>query len=610
MSTGHRCSAWKWLLLAIFVSKELVLPGSAWAADDHKEVLVLHSTRRDSQLSTIGEEELPRILDAGLGRDLDYYSEFIDTARFPDSSYQEAFSDYVRKKYQGTRFDIVIAMGDVAVRFVGRNRDGLFLDVPVVFLKNTPATPDVATSTGLILERNFSPTLSVIRALQPDVNHVFVVTGAAPVDKAFETQMRAQFKPFEPRLAFTYLAGLTSEELERRLAALPKRSAVYYGLVTEDGAGHKFHPLEYIDRVAAVASAPVYCWVDSAMGHGIVGGGLYSQRAATDQVAQLALRVLHGERPDDIPTSALRLTATQIDWRQLRRWGLSEARLPAGALVLFREPSIWDRYAIYIVGAGVILLAQSALIAGLLVQRGRRRQAEAQVRRSQEELRTSYDKIHDLGRRLLTAQDTERARIARELHDDISQQLAALAIQLTRLSADVRGQTRNLAGDLMSRAQGVAKSVHDLSHRLHPAKLRLVGLVGAIEGLQSELKQSGVSIAFTHDKVPAALSPELTVCLFRTVQEALHNALKHSGAQHVSVDLRGGSDGLTLSIVDDGVGFDVESAWGRGLGLISMAERLEAVDSSLQIRSTSGAGTRLDVRVPLRVIAGTASVAV
>ena len=574
-------------------------------------MLVLYSTRRDSQLSTIGEEELPRILDDGLGRELDYYSEFIDTARFPDSSYQEALGEYVRKKYQGTRFDVVVAMGDVAVRFVGRNRDGLFRDVPVVFLKNDRATPDVATSTGLILERNFSATLSFIQALQPDVNHVFVVTGAAPADKASETQMRAQFKSFEPRLAFTYLAGLTSDELERRLAALPERSAVYYGLVTEDGAGHKFHPLEYINRVAAVANAPTYCWVDSAMGHGIVGGRLYSQRTATERVARLALRVLDGERVDDIPTtSALNLTVAQVDWRQLRRWGLSEARLPEGTLVSFREPSVWDRYGTYLPGAAVIVLAQSALIAGLLVQRGRRRQAEAQVRRSQEELSTSYERIHDLGGRLLTAQDTERARIARELHDDISQQIAALAIQLTRLGAAVQGQPKSLAGDLVDRAKGVAKSVHDLSHRLHPAKLRLLGLVGAIEGLQGELAQPGVSIAFTHDNVPVVLPPEVMVCLFRTVQEALHNALKHSGAQHVSVDLRRGPDGLTLSIVDDGVGFDVDTAWGKGLGLISMAERLEAIDSSIEIRSTLGAGTRLEVTVPLRVIESTATVAV
>ena len=152
--------------------------------------------------------------------------------------------------------------------------------------RTVAAAPVGPNSTGLIQERNFAATLALVEKLHPDVTNVFVVTGAAPADKEYEDAMRAQTRPFESRLTFHYLSGLPTDELERRLARLPEHSVVYYLLVTEDGAGNKYHPLEYIDRVAAAANAPTYCWVDSAMDHGIVGGNLYSQTEAIGRIGQ------------------------------------------------------------------------------------------------------------------------------------------------------------------------------------------------------------------------------------------------------------------------------------------------------------------------------------
>ena len=175
---------------------------------------------------------------------------------------------------------------------------------------------------------------------------------------------RAQFSRYEPRLDFTYLSGLSSEALEARLAALPEQSIVYYLIVYRDGEGKNFEPLAYLDRIAGVANAPTYCWVDSAMDHGIVGGSLRSQATQVDAVGATALRVLRGEAADSIPIAAVDLNARQVDWRQLRRWGISESRVPPGTRVLFREPTVLDRYRVYIVGAVALLVAQTALIAG------------------------------------------------------------------------------------------------------------------------------------------------------------------------------------------------------------------------------------------------------
>jgi signal transduction histidine kinase len=325
----------------------------------------------------------------------------------------------------------------------------------------------------------------------------------------------------------------------------------------------------------------------------------------------MALRVLAGTRPQDIPIETARVTPV-IDWRQVQRWGIDPSRLPPGSQIEYRDPTVWERYRVYIAGTVTVLLAQAGLIAGLVIQRTRRRKAEQQVRRSEAALQTSYDRIRDLGARLLNAQEDERSRVARELHDDISQQLAVLKMTLKRLGRAAPGDPAAAAAtaEAAKRAEDIGISVHDLSHRLHPVRLRLMGLVDALNALNREQSQPGMTITFTHERVPPALPPDLVLCLYRIVQEALHNARKHSDARSVAVTLTGGSDRIALTIVDDGVGFDVDAAWRKGLGLISVRERVEAIGGTFRLQSSPGAGTRLEVNVPVAIRQHTNPVAV
>ena len=608
MSRGSPRRVCGWLLACVVLAT--LSQASALAGDHQRQVLVLYSTRRDAQIAVVGERELPRVLEAGLGGALDYYSEYIDRARFPDPAYQVSLRDFLRVKYREIRFDVIIALGELALQFVDSHREDLLPGVPLVYFSASASTRRPPNSTGVTAEVNFHDTLTLAAELQPDARRVVVISGAAGDDISVERVARAQLRPFEQRFTFEYLTGLRTADLEARLSALPSNAIVYYLVVDHDGDGRVFHPLEYLDRIAPIARAPIYCWVDSAMDHGIVGGSLKSQEAQIDAVAELALRVLRGENADSISPTTPDLNVVQVDWRQLRRWGISESRVPAGTLVRFREPSTWDRYRGSILAAAAVLLAQTTLIVALLVQRARRRRAEDAVRNKQVELRTSYDRIRDLGGRLLNAQESERSHIARELHDDIGQQVALLSIDLEMLRASATSPVDGPADEALTRAQALAKSVHDLSHRLHPARLRLVGLVAAIRGLQQEMSRADASIAFAHHDVPSTLPPEITLTVFRIVQEALQNALKYSGARHLAVDLRGTPGELTLTIQDDGRGFDVDEAWGKGLGLISMGERLEAVGGTLRIGSTPGKGTRLEATVPLPAAGDAATIAV
>ena len=606
----HRPRAWLLLTVDLFLSA-LGTAGAVAGAERQKQVLVLYSTRRDAQIVVVGERELPRILDEGLPEGLDYYSEYIDKPRFPDSAHQAPFRDFLRLKYAQQRFDLLIAIDDVALEFVRAFRNDLFPGTPVVFFASSPVSVQPPNSTGVIAHVDYSGTLELALNLQPDVRRVFVVTGAesgSAAEPDFLKIARAQFQSFESRLTFDYLTGLPAQELESRVAALPDHSIIYYLSVNRDGAGQNFHPLAYLDRLASVASAPIYCWVDSAMDHGIVGGRLKNQENETKAVGELALRVLQGERADGIRAISPDLNVDEVDWRQLRRWGIDDARIPVGTLVRFREPSVWDRYRIYILGAFALLLAQTTLIAALLIHRSRRQEAEEHLRRSEAELRASYERIRDLGARLLNAQDTERSRIARDLHDDIGQKLAILAFDLNSFERAASGQPDRVVTEALDRIDDLVRSVRDLSHRLHPAKLRLLGLVAALNGLEHELSHSGIAIAFTHNNVPSTLPPDLTLCLFRVAQESLQNAVKYSQARHVTLELTCSAEILTLRTIDDGVGFDVEAAWGKGLGLISIAERLEALGGTLKIRSTPGGGTRVEVTVPLPRVVENASV--
>jgi signal transduction histidine kinase len=567
-----------------------------------KEVLVLYSARRDAQLSVVSESDLPRILERGLSVDLDFYTEYLDRTRAADADYGRRFRDVLEVKYRGIRFDVVIAVQDPALQFVSKYRAEIFGDAPVVFLSTNPepSSPGIERAAGIFAPPAFGGTLDLAAALQPDVKEVFVVTGAGSVDQEYLALARKELRRFESRFRITYLSALPMPQLQARVAALPTQSIVYYLMVYRDGANASFHPLEALDEVVRAANVPVYSWVDSALDHGIVGGFVKDQARQTEAVGKLALRVLGGERLAGSVTETPVLHGNQVDWRQLQRWNISEARVPAGTTVKFRTPGPWQRYRPYFFGTLAIALAQTALIAGLLLQLRRRRQAEAEVHGGQMALQRSNDRIHDLAARLIGAQEAERARIARDLHDDISQQLALLEIDLESLRGAGYGPTDAAAAELVLRARTIASSVHDLSHRLHPAKLRLVGLVSALGGLQREMSLPDTLISFTHDTIPSSLSSDLTLCLFRVAQEALQNALKYSHARHVAVHLGSTRDALTLQITDDGVGFNVDAVWGKGLGLISIAERVEAAGGKFEIDSVPGSGTGLTVRVPLR----------
>jgi len=217
-------------------------------------------------------------------------------------------------------------------------------------------------------------------------------------------------------------------------------------------------------------------------------------------------------------------------------------------------------------------------------------------KRGEEALRTVSGK-------LIEAQEKERKRIARELHDDINQRLAMLAIEIQQLKDIPRlsaAQIRQRSEELFQRTTEISSDIQLLSHDLHSSSLEYLGLVPAMRGFCTEFaKRQKVEVDFGYSNVPSSLSPEVALGLFRILQEALHNAVKHSGVGKFEARLMGVARGIQLTIRDSGKGLDLEAAMsGHGLGLISMRERVNLLKGTISIVSKPKHGTEITVRIP------------
>jgi PAS domain S-box-containing protein len=475
--------------------------------------------------------------------------------------------------------------------------------------------------------------------------------------------------------------------------------------------------LDPIDVLADVARrVPTYsAWPGLALNRGGIGGAYRDIPKDAVLNGEIVARVLSGERPESIPIAYDGDLQVRVDWRALQRWHISEWALPAGAVVEYRQPSLWQRERKYIVIGIILIVAQALLIAGLLLQRAHRRKAEAVLRESEERFRVMADttpwlvwmcdasgritylndrrvaftgpesdagyghtwityvhpddvqrvlatlygglkskqpfsqeyrlrrtdgvyrwmfdvasprvnrdgtfggfmgsaidttdqkltqqSLEKVSGQLIEAQEKERSRIARDLHDDICQRLALLSMEIERANRTSNGSpaaTKQSLEDIRNRCSQIASDVQSLSHQLHSSTLELLGVVAAIRAFCGEVsKQHQANVVFTETRVPTHLPKDISLCLFRVAQEALHNAVKYSGAKQFDVALFATEDEIQLVVRDRGAGFDLEEAKkNRGLGLLSMQERLNLVHGRFAVDSRPGNGTRVFAAVP------------
>jgi PAS domain S-box-containing protein len=307
-----------------------------------------------------------------------FYTEYLDLSLFDGDEPQRELREWLRRKYARRAIDLIIPADSRSLRIALRNRADVFAGAPIVFAAVDPGAaaalklgPEI---TGTWLALDWAGTLETALRLQPQTRRAVVVNGSSSgVDRVWLTAARTQLAPFLGRLEITYVTDRALEDVLRDVAALPAHTVLLVGAFQRDAAGRNFLTRDAVARIAAAASVPTYALAETLVGTGVVGGRVVSFEAMGVKTAELASQVLQGVHP---PPTGEGVNLHAFDWRQLRRWGLDERRLPVGSVVRFRPPSAWELYRWYIVGGGTLVLLQSLLIAALLVHRARRRRAE------------------------------------------------------------------------------------------------------------------------------------------------------------------------------------------------------------------------------------------
>lgn len=359
---------------------------AADAAPRPLRVLALYSEASDQAIMISFARQFQDVLRRESGNTVEHYPEYFDSVRFPGEPQKRLMVDYLRRKYADRAIDVVFAWGPFTLPLVLEYRNELFRDTPIVYYSGTldevrdyPQPP----MTGVLNPDTYERTLELALDLHPDTTEVFFISGTPARDKSIEYDMARQLDEFQGRVKLTYLTDLPLDRLVATVTNLPRQSIIIYSRQQADeDTGRVLQQSDYLDLVSRSAPVPVYGPWLSLLGYGSVGGVVDDRMAGATKAAEIALRVARGERPQDIPPERTPRVPT-FDARQLHRWGISENRLPAGSVVLFREPTIWSEYRYYLAGTGAVLALQAMLIGGLLVQRARRRRIEGELRESE-----------------------------------------------------------------------------------------------------------------------------------------------------------------------------------------------------------------------------------
>ena len=365
----------------------------AASAPSVRRVLALYWYPSDHPVSVTFDRQFQTVLKGQSAVTIERYAEYFESMRFPGDAQARIMRDYLRQKYADRKIDVIMAWGSVPLEFLLKYRADLFPDAPIVFYVGTLESAkgyELDGLTGITNPDAYTRTLELVLNLHPDTTTVYVISGTPARDKLIEREASSQLVAFQSRVKLNYLTDVPLDRLIATVKNLPKGSVIIYSRQSQDDHGRVLQQIDFLDLISRAASVPVYSPWRSLIGFGTTGGVVDDPVAGATRTAQIVLRVARGARAEDIPVDHIPKVPT-FDARQLARWGISEDRLPAGSVVLFREPTLWSQYRHYIIGTGVLVVLQTLLISGLLVQRARRRRVENALRESEQRFRLMAD---------------------------------------------------------------------------------------------------------------------------------------------------------------------------------------------------------------------------
>lgn len=572
---------------------DLALASPERKVSSNKRVLILYTHRQMSPINTQWHTGIIEAIRRDYHGPIDVDVEYMDVVLHNDPDYFDEWASLLKRKYAKYPPDVIIPVFFPALTFLVPNRNEFFPGSPVVFCAvpqsfglNLAKLPGL-TGVGFVVD--FRPTMGVVRQLLPKTTKLMILSGRSKLDAWFADVALRGIGESTPDLELVSLAGLSPSEAAEEFTKAGPNTAALLLTCELDNHNNRYTTTEYLQELKKLSPIPIFGCYDTILGQGIVGGSLISPVQQGQVAGSLAARILNGESADQIPEVLEQEYVLAFDAQMLAKYGISESRLPAGAKLINVKPNVWKQYGRYIALGLAALLAQSAIIVSLLINRKKRIAAEKEAR--------------SLAGRILSAGEDERRYLARELHDDVSQRLAAVSIETGTLENKMpeSSEAKSSLGKLKRTLKSICDDLHRMSRHMHPSVLDDFGLPDALKSECKELTQRwSIPIEFHHTKDFPEIPKSIALCLYRVAQESLWNAIRHSGATKITAELKSDPEFVYWDIRDDGVGFDPHvTKPNRSLGLASMTERIRLVGGTIKVQTAPAQGVAIAVVVPI-----------
>ena len=404
-----------------------------------KRVLVIYQQQAETLPMLEFTTQLRVSISKELGAPVDFYQEALDFDRFSGRERSSPLANYFDEKYRRFGIDVVVPVGGRALRFAVDQLGPVLPEVPIVFALNAMPQTNPASLpphvTGRIASASrFELTLWMARRLQPDANEIVVIGGAGPSDSVSVAAAVKAVAASGDSIGVTVLRGLSLEALLPRLRQISPRSIVLFANYRLDGRGRVFEPLDIVGSIARATPAPMYTQLMSYVGEGTVGGSVIRFADEGVGTGRLVVRVLRRRAGERMPPVEAITESFVADWRQLRRFGLAEERVPQGTRLLYREPTAWERYRTVVLLTIAALVAQLLLIGRLLVERRRRKRAQTAAQEQQQRLEESRRVVAHMGRVALLGE------LATAISHELRQPLTAIRMNAQAGARAVRSR--------------------------------------------------------------------------------------------------------------------------------------------------------------------------
>jgi signal transduction histidine kinase/ABC-type uncharacterized transport system substrate-binding protein len=608
----------KWLIT--FCACACLFLSASLHATAHKQVLILHSVGREFRPWNEYAEQIRAELNRQSPWPLDVREHALELAR-GNLSPELPFVEYLEVLYADHWPDLIIVIGAPAAAFIQRHRDQLFSTAPVLFtaidqrrLKSSGLTENEAMVASTL---DFRVLFESFLQISPDTKTVAVVNGQSPNELFWRNEIQKELRPLENRIDIRWYDNLSFQEILKQTASLPPRSAIFWNTMVVDATGVAYEGERALTTLYATANAPIFTHDHAFFGREVVGGPMLSALVLGKEASAVAVRILGGEKAGQIKVGPIGFAAPIYDWRELRRWGISESRLPPDSEVLFRDPSPWEKYRWQIALTGALILLQGGMIAGLLHERRRRQFAEVQSRQRMSALARAN--------RFATA-----GELSVSIAHEINQPLGAIQINVETLDLILKASSPDLVeikevvADIrrdQERASEVIRRLRSLFKRA-PFELKDIDLNEIVrETVQFVSSLSAVAVARQVD-LSTSLTPEPLpirgdrIQLQQVFLNLIVNAIDAmsevpSAERQIIVRTMRIPDFAEVTVSDRGPGIPPEKlrevfepffttkAGGMGIGLSIVRTIVEAHNGRIIAESQAGGGAAFRITLPL-----------